>query len=70
VRERGERFAQFVGRPQQQAFGLLAVGIERRLRLDEACEPCPDGLDVVLRSNLRTVAERAVRAEATVQFGR
>jgi len=70
MRERGEGFAQFGGRPQQQAFGLLAIGVEGRLRLDEARQPRPDGVDVGLRRNLRPDAERAVRAEATVQFGR
>jgi len=64
VRERGERFAQFDGRPQQQAFGFLAIGVEGRLRVDKAREPRLDGIDVVLRRNLRTVAECAIRAEA------
>jgi hypothetical protein len=63
VREGGERFAQFGGRPQQQAFGLLAIGVEGRLRVDEAREPRLDGIDIVLRCNLRTGVERAIRVE-------
>jgi hypothetical protein len=50
----------FVLRPQQQVFGLLTVGVEGRSCVDEAREPPLDGVDVILRRNLRTVAERAV----------
>ena len=39
MRERGERLAEFGGRPQQEAFELLAVGVEGRLRVDETREP-------------------------------
>jgi len=49
VTEAGKGFAQLRDRPEEEAFSLLAVAVERRSGVDKAGEPSFDGIDVVLR---------------------
>ena len=51
--QRRNRFLQGYGRPQQQAFGLLAVVVERRFGIDKPREPCLDCINVGIGRNLR-----------------
>ncbi|WP_370539077.1 hypothetical protein [Burkholderia cenocepacia] len=70
VRERRQRLAARDHGPQQQAFGFLAVVLERGRRIDEAREPGAHGVEVMGRGDLRMRAARAVGARASVERGR